>query len=476
MVTRSHSRSLVIALSLLTCLLLPAQTSITVDLTKKHQTIEGFGTCLISWQPEMERLYATPAFQAAYIEQLGVSMVRINLWGPSLPEPVSDWHDIRYQNFKTDGDAHRVMMFIDAARQFQRVDPRIRLIGTVWSPPAWMKENHSIVDRSSGAIDGTTYVYRGRSFDNRVRKEFYPHFAKWMVEMVKLHKAHGVPLHAISPGNEVMFTQSFESCVWNAADYAQIVGMLGEQLEQEGLGDVLIFGPETMTGANRGKGIANEAYVRAIEEDAKARKYLRRWATHGYTDGFTTDTSKGSAREFWNMVKETRKPLWITEAGTGSHDWPAALHGIGAMIHNALVEGNASAFLPWQATETPANEHGLMVGDKLTGKSRAAQHYFKYIRPGAVRVETSATGTVPASAFVHEADDTLTIVLASPGRSPRRVTLVLAGAPKLREMRVHRTSASEQWKQLEPVAVRDGEIHLELPAESLVTLFGQPLH
>jgi glucuronoarabinoxylan endo-1,4-beta-xylanase len=295
--------------------------------------------------------------------------------------------------------------------------------------------------------------------------------------MARLHKAEGVPLYAISPGNEVMFTQSFESCVWDAADFAQIVGMLGQQLEQEGMGDVLVFGPETMTGANRGKGIANQAYVDAIRQDPKAARFLARWATHGYTDGFTTDAGKDSASAFWNLIEATNKPFWITEAGSGAHEWPAALHGIGAMIHNALVGGNASAFLPWQATETTANEHGLMVGDRLTGKSRAAQHYFRFVRPGAVRVETTpSTGAVPASAFVRDEDDTLTIVLANPSRHPREVQLHLIGEPRLREMQVYRTSAAEQFQQLEPAAVQDSEIHLALPAESMVTLHGQRGH
>src|SRR5262245_9905550 len=274
------------ALALLPCSPLRAQTTVSVDLDKRHQTIEGFGACLISWDDDMERLYSSATFLDAYINQMGASMMRINLWGPSLPDPVADWHDISYEHLKMDGDAHRVAMFLGAARQFHKADPGMRFVGTVWSPPAWMKENNAIVDHMAGAIDGATYKSNGRKIDNRVSKRYYPHFVKWLVEMTKLHKAQGLPLYAISPGNEVMFTQTFESCVWDAEDYAQIVGMLGDQLEQEGLGNVLIFGPETMTTSNWGRGIANDAYIQAIEAQPKARKYLSRWATHGYTDGF----------------------------------------------------------------------------------------------------------------------------------------------------------------------------------------------
>src|SRR5262245_31021197 len=252
--------------------------------------------------------------------------------------------------------------------------------------------------------------------------------------------------------------------------------MLGDELDQEGLGNVLIFGPETMTTSNWGRGIANDAYIQAIEAQPKARKYLSHWATHGYTDGFITDTGKDSARQFWQMIEATHKPFWITEGGTGSHEWPAAMTGLGAMIHNALVAGNVSAFLPWQATERKADEHGLMVADKLTGKSRAAQHYFKFVRPGAVRVETTpSTGTVPTTAFVHDANNTLTIVLANPARTPQQVTLAIAGAQKLSQMQVYRTSAMEVFEPHPPAAVQKGKITLTMPPESMVTLYGQPL-
>lgn len=450
------------------------RTTIQVNLGERHQTIEGFGTCLISWVPAMERLYATSEFQNAYITQLGASMMRINLWGPSLPKPVENWRDIRYQDFTLEGQGHRVTMFIQAAKNFQKVDPEMRFIGTVWSPPAWMKENNSITDTASGAIDGTSYERGGRVFNNRVKREYFPHFVKWMVEMAKLHKAEGVPLYAISAGNEVMFTQTFESAVWSARDFAEVTGMLGEMLEAEGLGDILIFGPETMTSHNWGPGVANDAYIQALKNDTRAWKYFDVWATHGYTDGFTTDRSAESAGQFWNMIKDTRKPFWITEGGTGGHDWPQAMNGIGAMIHNALVGGNASAFVPWQATENRASEHGLMVGTTLTGKSRAAQHYFRYIRPGAVRVSaTPANGPVAASAFVHDAHNTLTIVLANPAAQEQRVALNIGSGSKLSTVQVYRTSATEQFQQVGPAQVTAGQISLTLPAESMATIYGQ---
>lgn len=449
--------------------------AIVVDLGQRHQTIEGFGTCLISWIPEFERLYATPEFQKIYADELGASMMRINLWGPVSSQPIEDWRQISYRNFNLGGEGHRTRLFIEAGKGFQKINPQMRFIGTAWSPPAWMKENNSIVDKASGAIDGPNYVNRGRTFNNRVKKQYFPHFAKWLVEMAKLHKAEGVPLYAISPGNEVMFTQTFESCVWSAEDFAEIVALLGKMLDEEGLGSTLIFGPETMTSFNWGPARGNETYVQALRKHPEAWKYFDVWATHGYTDGFTTDKSSESAGQFWKLIKDTGKPFWITEGGTGKHEWPAAISEIGAMMHNALVAGNASAFVPWQISDAQNNEHGLMVKGTLTGKTRAAQHYFKFIRPGAVRVgATPGSSSVPASAYLHDKDNTLTIVLANPGKQPRELTLSIAGESKLAQMQTVRTSsASEQFKTIEPTAVKDRKLTVAMPAESMVTLYGE---
>jgi glucuronoarabinoxylan endo-1,4-beta-xylanase len=469
-----------LCLAILLCPALAAAQSatpaaITIDASKRHQTIDGFGTCLISWVPKFERLYNTPKFQQIYADELGCSMMRINLWGPVMPKPVEDWRQIRYQDFVLTGEGRRTRLFIDAGKGFKRVNPQMRFIGTAWSPPAWMKENNAIVDKATGAIGGDGYTRQGRTFDNRVKTKYFPHFARWLVEMAKLHRAEGVPLYAISPGNEVMFTQTFESCVWSAEDLATVIALLGEQLEAEGLGEIKIFGPETMTSHNWSPDLANELYIKTLKGNAAAWKQFDVWATHGYTDGFTTDKSKDSTAIYWGMIKDTGKPFWITEGGTGGHDWPAALHEMGAMLHNALVGGNASAFVPWQISEEKKSEHGLMVMDEFTGKTRAAQHYFKFIRPGAVRVDaTPGDGPVPASAYVHEGDKTLTIVLTNPTKGEQAVTIELSGGGMagVREMKVFRTSAREQFKELDEAAVKDGKIELTLPAESMVTLHG----
>ena len=186
---------------------------LTVDPDTRYQTIEGWGTCLVAWQEPMRKLYRTEDFQRTYAETMGLNLLRVNMWGPTFSGAVDEPSDIRAADYDLDADGGRARIFIDFARGAKAIDPDLKLIGTVWSPPAWMKVNRSIKGTFSGAISGASYdainkdAAPGQVIDNRVDPRFYPHFVAWVVEYVRLHAEAGVPFYAVSLGNEVMFTQ-----------------------------------------------------------------------------------------------------------------------------------------------------------------------------------------------------------------------------------------------------------------------------
>ncbi|MFO7956139.1 MAG: glycoside hydrolase family 30 beta sandwich domain-containing protein [Candidatus Brocadiia bacterium] len=473
----SFSRLVVVLLICCLTLAVPAgaqSAQITVDTEKQYQTIEGFGTCLVSWVNRFQELYRTEEFQDLYVNRMHCNMMRVNIWGPVCTEPVEDWRDIRWQDFDMSVNGGRSQIFVTFGQGIKRINPDVKIIGTVWSPPAWMKVNNSITGPDQPGA--RAHDYRGTT--NRVDPKYYRHFAKWMVEMVKMHDAKGAPFYAVSPGNEVQFSQGFESCVWNGEDYAEIVKILGEMLEREGYGHVKIFGPETMTSHFYHGGTPD--YVRAIAEDPEALEQLDVFATHGYSDnGFEADTSANSSRRFWEFIEEYGKPFWITEGGTGSHEWPAPLQeGVATGIHNALVAGNVSAYVPWQVIGRARNSHCLMVledGEPVfTPKSYAAIHYFRFIPAGSVRVDASpAYGEVKASAFLHEESGRLTTVLLNPDEQAKDVTLSFAQDTGIRAMEVYQTTGEGPGRQAD-AAIEDGTLRLTMPAESIVTLSGTP--
>jgi glucuronoarabinoxylan endo-1,4-beta-xylanase len=446
-----------------------AVTDVTVDGARRYQTMEGFGTCLIAWTERFRSLYRTEEFQKIYVEGVGCSMLRVNMWGPTFEKPTEDWTKIRAEDFDMNADGGRPQIFVDFGRSIRKLNPDIKIIGTVWSPPAWMKVNKSITDKKSSAIRAGGYGAN----NNRVDPKYFQHFCKWMVEYVRLHDQQGVPFYAVSPGNEVQFSQSFESCVWDGKDFATIVVMLRAMLNAEGYGHVKIFGPETMTSHMYEGGTGS--YVKAIRDNPQALAALDVFATHGYEDGVKPEMSANSSRRFWDLIKDTGKPFWITEGGTGNHDWPAPIQkGIGNALHNALVAGNCSAFVPWQITEGNKSIHALMMMSTYTPKTYTAMHYTRFIRPGAQRIDAQpGFGTVQVGAFLHERNGDLSIIALNPTDQEQVLNLVFRNLGSLASLKVYRTSASESLKETGEVAVRDNKATFEMTPQSIVTLSGK---
>ncbi len=444
-------------------------TDVVVDGAKRHQTMEGFGTCLIAWSGRFRDLYRTEEFQRIYVEGVGCSMLRVNMWGPTFEKPTEDWTQIRYEDFNMSADGGRPQIFIDFGQGIRKIDPNIKIIGTVWSPPAWMKVNKSITDTKSSAIRAGSYGTN----NNRVDPKYFEHFCKWMVEYVKLHDKQGVPFYAVSPGNEVQFSQSFESCVWDGEDFATIVAMLRERLDAEGYSGVKIFGPETMTSHLYEGGTGS--YVKAVRDNPKALAALSVFATHGYEDGVKAEMSANSSRRFWELIKDTGKPFWITEGGTGDHDWPAPIQkGIGNALHNALVAGNCSAFVPWQITESNKSIHALMAMSTYTPKTCTAMHYTKFIRPGARRIDAEpGFATVQVGAFLHEKDGDLTVVALNSTDENQTLNLAFHNLKDLASLKAYRTSASENLAATGEVPVRDNKAAFEMTPQSIVTFSGK---
>jgi O-glycosyl hydrolase len=249
--------------------------------------------------------------------------------------------------------------------------------------------------------------------------------------------------------------------------------MLRAMLNAEGYGHVKIFGPETMTSHMYEGGTGS--YVKAVRDNPQALAALDVFATHGYEDGVKAEMSANSSRQFWDLIKDTGKPFWITEGGTGGHDWPAPIQkGIGNALHNALVAGDCSAFVPWQITEGNKSIHALMVMITYTPKTYTAMHYTKFIRPGARRIDAQpGFGTVQVGAFLHERNGDLAVVALNPTDQEQGLNLAFRNLGGLAALKVYRTSASESLKEAGEVTVSDNKAAFQITPQSIVTLSGK---
>ena len=156
----------------------------------------------------------------------------------------------------------------------------------------------------------------------------------------------------------------------------------------------------------------------------------------------------------------------MTETSGHPRGWAGAIRMVSDM-NDYFVGGNVSAWEYWMLDDV-----GGMSGGKPGPKFLAARHFYKFVRPGAVRVDSaSSDADLLTSAFRHDGDGTLSIVLINRAATPVGVTVKVAGTPVADTYQVIQTT--EAGAAPDPGQLAAGQLHLTMPAQSIVTLYGQ---
>jgi len=114
----------------------------------------------------------------------------------------------------------------------------------------------------------------------------------------------------------------------------------------------------------------------------------------------------------------------MTETSGFFENWETTKDTPGAMdlaiaIHSALTHGNVSAWVWWQGGEMNRKDFTqffLVAGGQPGKRYYVSKHFYRFIRPGAKRVEietkTDCNGLL-CSAFNHDGNETFTIVMVN---------------------------------------------------------------
>lgn len=441
---------------------------ITVQAELRHQTLQGFGASIIGWQRRMETFFTDPTFANQVANELGMSVFRVQMWDGMLPKEVMDWREIDRRMFDWNiPGARRGLINVQWARLMVAANPEVKIIGSVWSAPGWMK----VSGKRAGSREGFL-LNRQRDYDhdNRLRADRHEHFAKWIVEFCRYMEEQGTPFYAVSLQNEPLFTEPYESTLFEPAEYARLMQVTGEMFEREGVRRPLFFGPEDMTRATYNDQTRHRPYIDALLQPSTAR-FFDVFATHGYSDGVNPD-DRNDAAAYWRSIKRFGRPYWITEGGTGEHQWPAPVtSGIAPRLHTALAEANVSLFTAWQVNgqEGGTSTHHIMANGVMTPKSYATMHFWRHLRPGAVRVDVvpPADPALLVSAYVDDARGRSITVLINT-RSESRDVLLNWGRAAPQGWKGWITSAGHSHEAF-PVVVERNMARLTIPGHSIVT-------
>lgn len=447
--------------------------SIVVDKTIRFQIIEGFGFfgAYDVWWANPDRMW-NDSWGDMVISDLGITIWRNEIYPSSAPGAPQDADWIKQKP---------VVEGLKAKADKYGVD--LKFIGSVWSPPADMKWECSFSwagDPNATRDPGTVSTKNGGTLDPNK----YNEYADYLKSHIQLYKNSGVDLYAISLQNEPMFREPYNSCMYTSGWYNDLLKGVVPGIKSS-FPDVKIFGSENMLEMEGKEENYKWFYHYGIKSDVEASANIDILAVHGYSDGVAATSGSELAKMWTNHREQFSAPLnkeaWMTETSGYKDTWEKSGDKPGAFnlamdILSGLYYGNMNAWVWWQGSQETMDEYSLMSGTRTGKKYAVSKHFYRYIRPGAVRVKSQSDDPeVFVTAFEHTAKGTFTLVIINSGNSGKSVTLSSEGIPVTYKM--YRTnSESEACTYIKEVSTGT-EGSFELPAKSIITLQagGNPL-
>ena len=120
--------------------------------------------------------------------------------------------DMTLDSFSLSHDCQNIFPMVRAAQKYGNV----RLFASPWSPPAYMKQNHSRIG-------------------GRLRDDCYGLWAKYIARYVDACRRENIGIWGLTLQNEPRHPQSWESCQFTPAEEAAFLGILARELTGSGV-------------------------------------------------------------------------------------------------------------------------------------------------------------------------------------------------------------------------------------------------
>ena len=442
--------------------------NIQLDFDLRYQSMDGFGFfgAKDAWWRNPADMWDS-SWGERVIADLGITIWRNEIYPPAIPGAAqdADWNKQRavVAGLKAKADQHGVPL---------------KFIATVWSPPADLKW----ASRFSWAEDEQATRWEDAAVTTKnggtLNPNKYDEYATYLNHHIRLYKELGIDLYALSLQNEPAFTQTFNSCTYTTFWYTDLLNAVVPRIKAVNP-QIKFFGAEHMLAMEGMEKNWRWFYHSAIKANAEATGNLDILAVHGYSDGVVPSSGSELVNMWQNHAIQFSVPMgkkvWMSETSGYSESWENAggktgALGLGLDMLTALIHGNINAWIWWQGSELDGiDEYNLMNGVVPGTKYFVSKHFYRYIRPGAVRIGASSSDeSVFVTAFTHQLKGTTTVVIINAGE-PKEIRLTGSGLPQEFDMYRTSTEKTERCTLIEKVGGGDGS-RFVLPGKSIVTL------
>lgn len=374
---------------------------IEVDTTQVFQSIDGFGYTLTGGSATL--LNSLPAAtRDAFLKELflwdstfiGVSYLRISIGASDLSASTFTYDDIgvgltdpTLAQFSIDKERTDLIPIL---KKILALNPSIKILGSPWTSPVWMKTNGAFVGGS-------------------LKPDHYSTYANYFVKYIQAMKAEGITIDAITPQNEPLQGSNNPSMVMQPAEQADFIkNHLGPAFAAANISTKIIIYDHNADRTD---------YPIAILNDAAAKQYVDGSAFHLYAGTINGLSVVHDMHPDKNIYFTEQ---WVGGPGNfgGDLSWHIENLIIGATRNwsRNVLEWNLAAdpnYRPYTNGGCNSCLGALTIGSSVRRNVSyyVIAHASKFVRPGSVRIASNHAGPLLSVAFKNPAGKKVLIVL-----------------------------------------------------------------
>jgi len=360
-------------------------TPIVIDDNQQMQSMDGFGFALTGGSAELlikmsigSRNKILQELFAKDGNNIGVSYIRLSIGASDMNSFVFSYNDLpkgqkdtQLEKFSLAQDLKDV---IPVMKEILAINPSIKIMGSPWSAPAWMKTNNDI---RGGAL----------------KPECYSVYALYFVKYLQAMQKEGINIDAVSVQNEPLNSRNTPSMQWFASEQAHFIkDHLGAAFKKAGLSTKIILFDHNCDRAD---------YPLSILNDPEIANYIDGSGFHHYGGDLSAMSTVHLARP--------DKNIYFTEQMVIEKDAYSTLQ-IASQVKRLIIGAPrnwSKNVILWNLAADPKNDphtdnggcsmcQGAITidGDKVSRNIAyyTVAHASKFVRPGSVRIVSTNTG------------------------------------------------------------------------------------
>ena len=364
--------------------------SIEIDSTQTYQTVDGFGysltggsAFLINRLPTAEKATLLQELFGNGENSIRVSYLRISIGASDLDAEVFSYNDlpagqtdVNLTQFSLSKDTNDLIPLL---KQILAINPNIKIMGSPWSPPTWMKDN-------------------GKSVGGSLLPQYYDAYARYFVKYIQAMKANGITIHAITPQNEPLHPGNNPSLLMLAAQQRDFIkNNLGPAFQAAGITTKILVYDHNCDRPDYPLEILNDAAARAFVDGSAFHLYAGDVSAlstvhNAYPDRnvYFTEQWTGAKSSFNGDLKWHLKNVII---GT-MRNWSKL-----ALEWNLANDPQYNPHTPGGCTECKG---ALTIGPTITRNVAyyIIGHASRFVPPGSVRISSTQSGDLYNVAFL----------------------------------------------------------------------------